>query len=333
MIHVISFRLLQISDFPMLLRWLNSTHVKQWWDSDVQWTFESVALKYTAYVAGAIWVGDLAKPIHAFIIENDGVPIGYLQHYLAHDFWQTKNSQHMRQNTGALDYYIGETAFLGKGLGSKILEKFIQTMGERYYDAIAVDPDPKNLKAIKRYCHAGFHSMSNQLDLYIYLCKKEFRCPGCLGVFKRPQNQQCTHPYIGASADCWELYGKILAKEYQDPAYFMVHRITVDAYCAQHIGNQSDRRARQSAWVHLIALYLLYENNLSEKGVLEQIRYLTHHKREWSSQMQRDYPLWQTVQDVADASSPENHAQRVKSWGKSVLDDYQDCLPELEKLY
>src|SRR5258708_7273463 len=97
------------------------------------------------------------------------------------------------------------------------------------------------------------------------------QCPGCFAEFETADTDGISHPYIGASAACWKMYGSILAKEYSDPAYFKVHRITVDAYCAQHIGDQSDRRARQSAWIHLIALYLMFEKSLSPEAVLEYL--------------------------------------------------------------
>ncbi len=69
-------------------------------------------------------------------------------------------------------------------------------------------------------------------------------CFGCLAEFKNTTDNPIPHPYIGAIAECWDVYGDILNKEFSDPAYFKVHRTTVDAYGAQHIGNHDDRRAR-----------------------------------------------------------------------------------------
>ena len=71
-----------------------------------------------------------------------------------------------------------------------------------------------------------------------------------------------THRYIGASAGCWALYGEVLAREYGDYAlYVPVHRLTVDAYAAQHPGEAS-RRAVQSVAVHLIRLHFRLERDL-----------------------------------------------------------------------
>ena len=60
-------------------------------------------------------------------------------------------------------------------------------------------------------------------------------CPGCgLALPARPDAPK--HPYVGASAECWAVYGEVLAREYEDPAYFRVHQLTVDAYAVQHPG-------------------------------------------------------------------------------------------------
>ncbi len=57
-------------------------------------------------------------------------------------------------------------------------------------------------------------------------------CPGCGGSFDVSDGP--THRYLGASPGCWAVYGEVLAKEYSDAAYYRVHRLTVDAYSAQH---------------------------------------------------------------------------------------------------
>jgi Family of unknown function (DUF5946) len=75
-------------------------------------------------------------------------------------------------------------------------------------------------------------------------------CPGCyaqLAVAGGP-----THRYIGASAACWDLYGKLLAGEPPMPVS-PLSPLLVDAYAAQHPGDDSPQ-ATQSVAVHLVAL-------------------------------------------------------------------------------
>jgi hypothetical protein len=159
------------------------------------------------------------------------------------------------------------------------------------------------------------------------------QCLGCLAEFEVEAASEIPHPYVGASSACWELFGHILAKEFSDPEYFKVHRITADAYAAQHIGDQTDRRARQSATVHLIALYLNLGKKIPQGEVLAFIKKATTIKRDWPPQIQRQNPQWLTVQDIAKADSPNSHAQLVMAWGQSVLNAYGDCHDEIVRLY
>ena len=84
-------------------------------------------------------------------------------------------------------------------------------------------------------------------------------CPDCKVVL--PRADGTPHAYLGASPSCWAAYGELLAKEYSDPAYMHVHRMTVDAYCAQHPG-VPERRTIQSINVHLASLYVTVEKAL-----------------------------------------------------------------------
>lgn len=159
------------------------------------------------------------------------------------------------------------------------------------------------------------------------------KCFGCFGEFEDADKDGLPHPYIGATSACWAVYGQILVKEYSDPAYGQVHRLTADAYGAQHIGDQADRRARQSANVHLIALYLSLEKKMPEKAILMFLKEATSLKRNWPSVVQRDNPAWLTVQDVVKATDPSSHAEFVHQWAASVWEAYKDSQKEIEGLY
>ncbi len=54
------------------------------------------------------------------------------------------------------DIFIGEEEYVGKGLGSHIMEQFLKEYVDPYYDACFVDPDPANVSAIRAYEKAGF---------------------------------------------------------------------------------------------------------------------------------------------------------------------------------
>lgn len=161
------------------------------------------------------------------------------------------------------------------------------------------------------------------------------KCFGCGGEFPKIDASQVGmhHDYIGATPACWQIYTEILGKEFSDPEYFKVHSITVDAYCAQHIGNQDDRRARQSGNVHLIALYLTFEKNATKDELLKFLQRATKIKRDWPPLLQRTSPQWLTVNDIIKTKDAAAHCDLVKQWGQSVWDGYKNCHPNLVMLY
>lgn len=70
--------------------------------------------------------------------------------------------------------------------------------------------------------------------------------PSCAGCgYSAPPAGGPTHPYIGASPECWAVYGELLAKGLDQPG--------VDTYAVQHPG-VDERRSRQSVAVHLVSL-------------------------------------------------------------------------------
>lgn len=142
-------------------------------------------------------------------------------------------------------------------------------------------------------------------------------CPGCgalLDEFDGP-----THAYIGASPACWAVYGEVLAREYGEFAYPPIHRLTVDAYAAQHPGAES-RRSAQSVAVHLAALHLWIDRGVPAPDILRAIRAALGERRtfEWLTPPSFEGTL--TIADVRGAPSLQEHVARVEVWGRGVWD-------------
>ncbi len=66
------------------------------------------------------------------------------------------------------------------------------------------------------------------------------------------------HGYMLSTPSCWDAYGRLLAREYEDPARWRTHRYAVDAYAAQHPGVDTPQ-ARNSVGIHLSRLCLLLD--------------------------------------------------------------------------
>jgi hypothetical protein len=127
------------------------------------------------------------------------------------------------------------------------------------------------------------------------------------------------HPYFGASAGCWRIFGDVLAKEYSDFHYGKVHRLTVDAYAVQHPG-KAERRAIQSVNVHLVALCLTLESNVPYEQATKALSELAKGAKtgkvsfDWLARPKDLGKL--TVLDVHAAVDANDHCRRVRDWAE-----------------
>lgn len=133
----LTFRKLTETDFPLLLEWLSRKHVKEFWDSGED-TLEIVAENYAE-----------EEGVERFILleENDRSekPIGYFQYYI------------IPGKIIGIDQFIGETAYINRGIGTRAIKLFIKLIAEKHSPKeIILDPSPKNKRAIRCYEKAGF---------------------------------------------------------------------------------------------------------------------------------------------------------------------------------
>ena len=140
-------------------------------------------------------------------------------------------------------------------------------------------------------------------------------CIGCGGQF--PDIEGPVHRYMTSCPGCWAAYGEVLAREYSNPAFYVVHRLSVDTYAVQHPGHPS-RQCIHSVGLHLIRLCLLIERGLSMEHANAAM--LAAGKR-------KDGFVWLdppaslgdlTVADVVDARTPEAHKRAVNAWARSA---------------
>ena len=83
-------------------------------------------------------------------------------------------------------------------------------------------------------------------------------CPGC-GVML-PRSDGPRHAYLGASAACLELFGRLGSPASAQPDAARVRRLLHSAYAAQHPG-EPQLRSVQSVAVHLMSLCSLLERD------------------------------------------------------------------------
>lgn len=143
---MITFIPLTTSHFTLLLKWLNTSHVKKWWDKDVSWTEEKIAEKYLNHIND--------EALEAYIVTSEGQNIGYLQSTPLDTF---STPETLPEGTKNIDFYIGEESHLGKKLAPEILKKFMQ---QSHTSDFITDPDSANNIALKTLKRAGFHDLT-----------------------------------------------------------------------------------------------------------------------------------------------------------------------------
>ena len=159
----IRFSQLTEQHLPLLLNWLEAPHVKAWWDQEINYNIDLVKKNFGIHCHGLSISSISNKLTYAYIVYLNDVPIGYIQAYNAQSFAEENALDESKIPTlsAGADIFIGEEAFLGQGLGAKILEVFCDTILSPYFDYCLVDPDSNNFRAIH---------LNSPLVLYTRIC-------------------------------------------------------------------------------------------------------------------------------------------------------------------
>ncbi|HYE78801.1 MAG TPA: GNAT family N-acetyltransferase [bacterium] len=138
-------------DLPLLVAWLNTPEVAEWYYEPGQPpTPEFVAGHYGPLVRGE-------EPTYAFIIRIDGDDAGYIQWYRIGDWPEYANQIGVGEGMAGVDLFlIG--AYQNRGLGPQAIESFLEQVVFRQpgIRGCAIGPDERNARAIRCYEKAGF---------------------------------------------------------------------------------------------------------------------------------------------------------------------------------
>lgn len=148
--NIIAFRKLTEVDFNNMYKWLNTDFVTEWYEKGGS-SLEKIKNKFLPRINGE-------EPIHAYIIICNGSDIGYIQTYNIGDFPDYSQYVDCSDNASGIDLFIGEEAYIHKGLGKEILSNFLA----KYVFTLTgstcciIGPEPDNKVAIRAYEKAGF---------------------------------------------------------------------------------------------------------------------------------------------------------------------------------
>jgi aminoglycoside 6'-N-acetyltransferase len=150
------------SDLPLIARWRNEPHVRQWWQMDddpVPYTLEDAREEY-----GPELEPD-AQTTSAIILVR-GEPVGYVQWYRWANYPEAAGmGMPDDDNAHGLDIFIGEPDVVGTGIGSATVDLVCRTLFvERNASSVALLTAVDNEQAQRAYEKAGLRKVRRALD-------------------------------------------------------------------------------------------------------------------------------------------------------------------------
>lgn len=146
----VDLRAMTRSDLPQLLDWLCEPEVGRWFLASTPWTLDVVEARYGPRLDGTI-------RDRMFVVTVDGAPIGFVQDYRIadHPEYALLTSQ---PDAVGVDYAIGDPSWRGRGVGRRMLERWIDVAGEGYPEAPSyfAAPDHRNLASRRLLRSVGF---------------------------------------------------------------------------------------------------------------------------------------------------------------------------------
>jgi Family of unknown function (DUF5946) len=131
------------------------------------------------------------------------------------------------------------------------------------------------------------------------------------------------HRYMLSTPACWEAYGQVLAREYEDPSRWRTHRFSVDAYAAQHPGIDTPQ-ARNSVGVHLSRLCLIFDREWPLERANDAMLAITAKKFNYPWLSPPATPASLNVSDILAAQDAAQHMAAVEAWARAVWNSWRD---------
>jgi RimJ/RimL family protein N-acetyltransferase len=153
----IGFEPFREKHLPLMARWLEAPHVREWWGDPAE---------ELDHIREMIAGRDTTRPS---VILLDGRPIGYIQVWSLGDHqnetWLVDHPwlAEFPPETVGVDITISEEALLSKGIGSATLKLFLAGLIAEGHRTIIIDPDPANARAVRAYEKAGFRPVPRLL--------------------------------------------------------------------------------------------------------------------------------------------------------------------------
>jgi len=152
-------------------------------------------------------------------------------------------------------------------------------------------------------------------------------CPQCGAPV--PDIDGAIHVYVPSAPGCWAAFGELRNDEMQRFPGALANNLTVDAYMAQHPGDGTDRRDRQSVFVHLASVCAVLERGVPPARSPDVLRAVLAGRTDYPAMKRASGPGALTILHVTGASDVADHDAKVREWATSVWESWRDQQPAI----
>jgi len=148
--EALAFRRLGVDDLQQVFLWLLRPHVAKWY-APAPSSFAEVVAKYGPRTVQG-------NPVEAFMVTMDGADVGYIQTYPIDTFPDYAAKLGCGKGTAGVDLFIGEEGLLNRGIGARIVRRFVDEVvfAKNGSAACLAGPTEGNLASIRAFEKAGF---------------------------------------------------------------------------------------------------------------------------------------------------------------------------------
>lgn len=144
-------RKMRRDDLDMMAKWLNTKEVLEFFgDPEAPPSVGRIHEKYAPRINGLV-------AVEPYIVETRGEPFAFMQCYRLTDEDYKSFGYSIEETIYGIDQFIGEPELFGQGYGTRMVTEFLSFIfNEKGADAVVVDPELINPRAIRCYEKCGF---------------------------------------------------------------------------------------------------------------------------------------------------------------------------------